>query len=155
VRAFSDELEAAGNPAARRAAMERWVRRQLARGGNADLPLVAAAGLLATEPGQTVASLADWLGWDTRRLHREFVAGCGYGPKTLQRILRVQRALRLAHAAATAPRLADVAAVAGYADQAHMTRDFRALTGFTPVAFLAAVDPELGRWNDWCRPARV
>ena len=50
----------------------------------------------------------------------------GYGPKTLHQVLRFQRALRLARAGG---RLSDVAAVVGYADQAHMARDTRRLAG--------------------------
>jgi transcriptional regulator GlxA family with amidase domain len=64
-----------------------------------------------------------------RQLRRRFGAALGYGPKTLQRILRFQGFLALAngeHAAATLPRLA---AAAGYADQAHLSRECVRLTG--------------------------
>jgi AraC-like DNA-binding protein len=76
-------------------------------------------------PG-VVADLADELGLSERQLHRRSRAAFGYGPKTLQQVLRFQRALRLAREGG---RLADVAAVTGYADQAHMARETRRLAG--------------------------
>ena len=64
-----------------------------------------------------------------RRLHRHCRAAVGYGPKMLERVLRFQRARRLARDTHC---LATVAALAGYADQAHMTRESRRLAGRTP-----------------------
>jgi AraC-like DNA-binding protein len=49
------------------------------------------------------------------------------------------------------PRLARLALDAGYADQAHMTRDFRDLTGFTPRELLARTNADVGRWLDESR----
>jgi AraC-like DNA-binding protein len=74
-------------------------------------------------PG-VVSRLAADLGLSERQLQRRCRAAFGYGPKTLQQVLRSQRALRLARAGG---RLADVAAVVGYADQAHLARDTRRL----------------------------
>jgi AraC-like DNA-binding protein len=64
-----------------------------------------------------------------RRLHRHCRAAAGYGPKMLERLLRFQRARRIARGT---PSLALVAAMAGYADQAHLTRESRRLAGTTP-----------------------
>jgi transcriptional regulator GlxA family with amidase domain len=96
---------------------------------------------------QTIDRLADQLSWSARRLHRRFVDACGDGPKMLQRILRLQRAIRLARAGAHPTMgLAGLAREAGFADQAHMNRDFRALTGITPRVLLAGWNAEVGRW---------
>ncbi|WP_174531163.1 helix-turn-helix domain-containing protein, partial [Micromonospora maritima] len=65
---------------------------------------------------------------------RRSLALFGYGPKTLARILRMRRALDLAHAGAP---LAEVAARTGYADQAHLTRDVREFAGMPPTRLLA------------------
>lgn len=73
-----------------------------------------------------VLSAADAAGMGERQLHRRCLAAFGYGPKTLARILRLNRALDLAR---TGAGLADVAADAGYADQAHLARDTRDLAG--------------------------
>ncbi|PXY19721.1 hypothetical protein BAY60_31790 [Prauserella muralis] len=67
-----------------------------------------------------------------RQLRRRFTVAVGYGPATYLRVARLQRAIALA------PRvtgLATLAAQAGYADQAHLTRDCRELTGATPRAY--------------------
>ncbi|OXM62207.1 AraC family transcriptional regulator [Amycolatopsis vastitatis] len=67
-----------------------------------------------------------------RRLRRRFVQAVGYGPATYLRVSRFQRAVALApHVAG----LAALAAAAGYADQAHLSRDCRALTGLAPRAY--------------------
>jgi AraC-like DNA-binding protein len=79
----------------------------------------------AEGPG-VVSGVADDVGVSERHLQRRCRSAFGYGPKTLHRVLRFQRALRLARAGG---RLADVAAVVGYADQAHMARDTRRLAG--------------------------
>jgi AraC-like DNA-binding protein len=70
-----------------------------------------------------------------RQLRRRFADAVGYGPKTLQRILRFQRFLALAQ---TGSDLARVALEAGYADQAHLTRECSRLSGLPPAALLAA-----------------
>jgi AraC-like DNA-binding protein len=82
-----------------------------------------------------------------RHLRRRFHAAVGYGPKTLERVLRFQRFLGLARLEAE-PDLARLALDAGYADQAHLTRECRRLSGVTPAALLAsgagpAGDPSL------------
>ncbi|WP_309235765.1 helix-turn-helix domain-containing protein [Amycolatopsis sp. SID8362] len=68
-----------------------------------------------------------------RRLRRRFVQAVGYGPATYLRVSRFQRAVALAP---HSPDLASLAASAGYSDQAHLSRDCRALTGLTPRAYL-------------------
>jgi AraC-like DNA-binding protein len=73
-----------------------------------------------------VSGLAADVGMSERQLQRRCRAAFGYGPKTLQRVLRFQRAFRLARGGG---RLADVAAIVGYADQAHMARETRRLAG--------------------------
>ena len=85
-------------------------------------PEVAAARL--EDPGPFAVS--------ERRLRRRFVQAVGYGPATYLRVTRFQRAVALAPRVAG---LAALAAAAGYADQAHLSRDCRALTGLTPRAY--------------------
>jgi AraC-like DNA-binding protein len=77
-----------------------------------------------------VQTLADRFGLSERSLHRRCTIALGYGPKTLDRILRFRRALRLA--SSTGNGLADVACSAGYADQAHLSNECRRLAGATP-----------------------
>ena len=77
-----------------------------------------------------VDALAAEVGWSRRHLSERFTTEFGIGPKQAARIERFQRA-RLLLGRGAAP--AAVAATCGYADQAHLTRDFRGLGGCTPV----------------------
>ncbi|KND33012.1 helix-turn-helix transcriptional regulator [Streptomyces acidiscabies] len=83
----------------------------------------------ALDTGRSVSATADELGLGARQLHRRSLWAFGYGPKTLARILRLQRALGLLRNGVPP---AETAARAGYADQAHLTREARELTGETP-----------------------
>jgi AraC-like DNA-binding protein len=74
------------------------------------------------------------LGIGDRQLRRRFLDAVGYGPKTLERILRFQRFLALA---GDTRDLARLALDAGYADQAHLTRECTRLAGLPPGRLLA------------------
>lgn len=80
--------------------------------------------------------LAERTGLSERHLLRRCTTALGYGPKTLDRIFRFQRFRALA-AGRRDLGLAELAAAAGYADQAHLTRECRRLAGETPAAHLA------------------
>jgi AraC-like DNA-binding protein len=67
-----------------------------------------------------------------RTLRRRFEDAFGYGPKTLDRILRFHRFRRLQRQGEGSTAL--LAIEAGYADQAHLIRESRRLTGVTPTA---------------------
>ncbi|MDK1474301.1 helix-turn-helix transcriptional regulator [Streptomyces sp. 549] len=76
--------------------------------------------------GRPVSEVARDVGLSERQLHRRALRSFGYGPKTLARVLRLERALALAR---TGRPPADVAAATGFADQAHLARDVKALAG--------------------------
>ncbi|MGA4845947.1 DUF6597 domain-containing transcriptional factor [Streptomyces sp. G5(2025)] len=78
------------------------------------------------DAGRSVAETAAALGVNARLLQRRSLPAFGYGPKTLARVLRLQRALALAREGLP---YADTATVAGFADQAHLARDVKELTG--------------------------
>ncbi|MEV8532723.1 helix-turn-helix transcriptional regulator [Streptomyces sp. NPDC051211] len=86
--------------------------------------------------GETVARIADALGMGPRRLHRRSLTAFGYGPKTLARVLRLQRALAGVRAGRPYP---EVAHTTGYADQAHLAREVRSLAGTTLTAYSAGL----------------
>jgi AraC-like DNA-binding protein len=117
------ELAAAPDPVA---GLEELAARRAAGSPPPD-PLAAevAARLRA---GAAVADIARAVGLGPRQLHRRSLDAFGYGPRTLGRILRLRRALALADAAVP---YAEIAATAGYADQAHLAREVRALAGTT------------------------
>ncbi len=89
-------------------------------------PLVRAAVDELRAAGVSVESLARDLAVSARQLRRRFEAAVGYGPKRLARVLRLQHALAAARAG---EELAQAAAGAGYADQAHFAHECRALAG--------------------------
>ncbi|WP_409329443.1 helix-turn-helix domain-containing protein [Trujillonella humicola] len=95
-----------------------------------------------------VAELARRVGWSQRHLTARFRAETGLGPKEAARVVRFDRARRaLARrvAAGAPPDLAGLAAAAGYADQSHLTRDWRAFSGLSPLRWL---DAEFGFVQD-------
>ncbi|WP_432060028.1 helix-turn-helix domain-containing protein [Streptomyces sp. S1] len=94
-----------------------------------------AAGARPAPAGRPVAETADAVGLGARRLHRRSLDAFGYGPKTLARILRLQRALALVRSGVP---YAETAARTGCADQAHLSREVRALTGTTLGAYTAS-----------------
>jgi AraC-like DNA-binding protein len=74
-------------------------------------------------------------GLSERQLRRRFESEVGYGPATLARVLRFQRFLRAAEVGPEES-LARLAAEAGYADQAHLAREAKRLSGTSPSALL-------------------
>ncbi|GIJ12770.1 helix-turn-helix domain-containing protein [Micromonospora andamanensis] len=96
-----------------------------------DRVMVALAG--GAQAGLSVGSVAVRCGLSSRQLQRRCNTAFGYGPKTLQRILRLQRALTLARSGRS---FAAVAIDAGYADQAHLAREVRAMAGVPLSALL-------------------
>jgi len=80
----------------------------------------------------TIRNLSRTLGYEERTFRRHCVDHFGYGPKTLERILRFQRLLRVFRSSRHEP-LSVLAFEAGYADQAHMTREVRMLAGLSPT----------------------
>jgi AraC-like DNA-binding protein len=98
-------------------------------------PLIAdACHWFAQHPGQPTAPFIAASGVSERHVRRRFQDHVGYGPKTLQRVLRMQRVLWLMSRPTPPRSLAHLAQAAGYADQAHLTREIRALTGQSPTA---------------------
>lgn len=90
------------------------------------------AGLGSGEP---VATLRRRLDMSERTLLRRSRQHFGYGPKTLDRILRFQRFQAIADRADRAG-LAEMAAGSGYADQAHLSREIQALCGVSASTFV-------------------
>jgi AraC-like DNA-binding protein len=102
-------------------------------GRSAD-PLVAAAARRVGH--QEIGALARDLYVSERQLRRRFHAAVGYGPKTLARVLRFRRFVEAIDRGHTD--LAAMAWEAGYADQAHLTREATRLAGLPPLRFIRA-----------------
>jgi AraC-like DNA-binding protein len=91
-----------------------------------------AVKFLETRNGQVkVKDLAEQSGVSRRTLERLFAEHVGMEPKTLARILRFQNVLAILRARRFGD-FADLAFACGYADQSHLLKDFKALTGRLP-----------------------
>lgn len=83
-----------------------------------------------------VEQLADRFGLGVRHLQRLVAGHIGFGPKWLIQRYRLQEAAA-ALRSTDPPSLAALAADLGYADQAHFSREFKAVVGSTPGAYAA------------------
>lgn len=92
--------------------------------------------LVGTAGTVRVGPLADSVGLSRRHLSGRFIAEYGLSPKQAARVFRFERAVNLLDEPGH-PSLANTAAVCGFFDQAHLARDWQALTGMTPTEWLA------------------
>lgn len=112
------------------AVLERWLVSKI----NPTLNLRrigAALGRLMSGPSLSVSHLADTACLSPRQYERIFRAHVGMNPKEYARVVRFQRVLRMMQCGSRD--YVGMAADCGYADQSHMIRDFRALSGHTPA----------------------
>ncbi len=121
LRAFAAWLE-------RRATANRRVSPAALRAGQAAMRICGGP----TTPIETLASERQV---SRRQLERDFRQWLGTSPRHLAQVARVQAVSRKAQSGAS---LADIAADVGFADQAHMSRVVRQLTGLTPRRFVHA-----------------
>lgn len=91
-----------------------------------------AAAAHALDRGRSVAAVSDGLGMTERRLREEFHRRTGLLPKRYARVRRLQRVLALAQGELE---WGVIAHLTGFSDQAHLSREFRALTGLSPTAY--------------------
>jgi AraC-like DNA-binding protein len=140
--ALGERLDRAASPADALADLQRHVAGRLGAAPGPD-PLVSEA-VRQLMPWRTVevGSLPSRLSISERQLRRRCQAAVGLAPKALHRMLRFQGFLALVQSALARGRepagdgLAALAADAGYADQAHLTRECVRLTGVTARTFL-------------------
>lgn len=124
-----ERLRAAPTPAYRLVVLEDILTRHLPTVRGID-PLIAHA-LFRLDHGVAVGDVVVESGFSHRHLARTFTEAVGLSPKTYCRLRRFNHTLDHLRSAPNTT-LADVSAAEGYADQAHMTREFRAIAGVTP-----------------------
>lgn len=143
-RQLLDRLADARDSTAAAMVLESAIAARIATAG----PPLAYARLAqhATERLQAVdvATVAHELGLSERHFRRLFREAVGVSPKAFARLARFHRALGAANADQGA-HWSDIAAAAGYYDQAHLIADFRAIAGTTPRALLAELRNEDGK----------
>ncbi|MCZ8207602.1 MAG: helix-turn-helix domain-containing protein [Aquidulcibacter sp.] len=98
------------------------------------------ARLLVKTGGKvSIGRLADRAGISARQLQRRFLRDVGVTPKFFGRLTRFEAALA-AQSRQPDQTWAHIAAEAGYADEAHLSREARALCGMTPQTFAARME---------------
>jgi AraC-like DNA-binding protein len=149
VGTLAERLAEAGSPAAVARLLEDEVAARAAVAREPDALVAHAVGRLQPWLREDVGTLASDLYVSSRHLRRRFLAALGVGPKAFQRIRRFQGFLALSQGGhADGVGLARLAQRAGYADQAHLTRASRELTGLTPRAFLEEMWRSCGPSHD-------
>lgn len=132
LRELPERLHALPTWAARVALVDRTLA-GLAAGGGDPAPRAEVAHALALlTSGTRVEEAAVEVGYSRRRLGTLVRAECGLAPKAYQRVARFEAARGVL---GRRP-LAEVAARCGYADQAHLTREWTALAGCPPTTWL-------------------
>lgn len=101
------------------------------------MPLERAWRAIASTAGVLrVDAIARDVGFSRRHLTERFAAEFGLTPKVAIRVARLDRARRQLQTSGKS--LSAAAATSAYVDQAHLTREWRKLSGVTPSAWLAA-----------------
>ncbi len=146
-RHLDEELAALPDDRGRTARVLTALTRRLVRG---EAPAVRAEALdawtLVTRCGglTTVREVAEDLGWSEAHVGRALRSELGLSTKPLLRVARFDRARREVQRGRP---LAEVAAACGYADQAHLAREWRVLAGAAPTHWLAQ-DSLAAAWSD-------
>lgn len=119
-------------------AIIRCVREALIRGTSEDppplYPVDAFIGHCRAGNGGKIAGFCRRNGVSSRRLERWFNELVGISPAGYMRVQRFRRVLDQA-ASRRSLRWTDLAADYDYSDQAHLSRDFKAFSGFSPREF--------------------
>lgn len=143
-----ERLQNTSTSSHRLAILEQWMERQFAESRPPPCNLVFALKRLQASSGRTgIGALAAELGCSRKHLTVCFRREFGLPPKLFARVLRFDHAMRLLKhdRIATWAGLADEC---GYADQAHLSREFRAFAGSPPAAFLRRQLPDEGGFTD-------
>ena len=129
---LAERVADAANDDARRRCIAEFLLAAPARVRAPDRRLHHAVRLLRehTGPG-AVRAVARELGLSERQLERLFTTHVGLGPKAFARVARLERAVQLMGGAVRGQ--AALASLAGYADESHLIREFRALALATPA----------------------
>jgi AraC-like DNA-binding protein len=130
-RDLMDVLMAQRSPVARLSVLERYLRGRLAHVRSPHPVASHSIELIQLADGDaTVDDVAEACGCTTRTLYNATVAECGLTPKQVARIVRMRRTIQLLTRSRRS--LGDAAAEAAFADQAHMSREFRSLLFSSP-----------------------
>ncbi|MGA9526046.1 MAG: helix-turn-helix transcriptional regulator [Myxococcaceae bacterium] len=134
-----EELQAAKTLEARLAVVHRFLETELHATGDDPLVAEALARVQATRGCLRVDALARSVGLSRDRFEKRFRRVVGTSPRQLASLVRLEHVVELSRSAAN---LTQLALDAGYFDQSHFIREFRAFTGQAPRQFFGA--------EKWC-----
>ena len=127
------------------ALLDQFLLRRLERGPRPSPEVGWAWERLVSSGGSVpIGRIAEEVGWSHRHLIVRFRQQVGLRPKTTARLVRFDGVWRYLDKSGPVD-WGRAAAECGYADQAHLVRDFRRFTGTTPTEFLARTLPRQGR----------
>lgn len=144
-RRLESDIALAGSLDAKLQAFAAWIESRVVaqrRLAPAAVRAAQAAMHVCADPGVAIEDLADEVHVSRRQLERDFAHWIGTTPRHLGQVARVQAVSRKAHAGAS---LADIAADVGFADQPHMSRVVRQLTGLSPARLVRSARSPMAR----------
>jgi len=127
------------DPQQKISAVERFLVSSIDPRAAAPSQIVAAVQQIRASNGKVpIAAIARHAGMSQSALERHFSAAVGASPKGLARLARLQHVCRLWDAGLS---LTTIAFEAGFTDQPHLSRDFRAFAGSSPAEFFRQGSP--------------
>jgi AraC-like DNA-binding protein len=135
VRCLLEAIREQNTWARRFAIVDEFLLRAAARGPSPTPEVSRAWHLLNVTGGAIpIGAIAAEVGWSRKHLITMFMQQIGLTPKTVARLTRFQRVLARAGQSGTVG-WSRIAYESGYADQAHLIREFRDFAGTTPAAY--------------------
>jgi AraC-like DNA-binding protein len=132
-----DALRTSASEEARKRILDAFLVARLARSRAPDRVVAMALEMIRASGGRLpIRELVDRVDVSERALERRFRDAAGLSPKEISRIARVQGVLARLSRTSRAPAWGAIAYEAGFADQAHLIREFRTLTGTTPGKYV-------------------
>jgi AraC-like DNA-binding protein len=142
--ALQERLTGSVDPGSAVVLVSQWIERRLAAAspGRPAAELQHAWRLIVSSGGRRlIGDVAREVGWSRRYLTARMQAEIGLGAKDLARVARFQLARSMV-LTARAP-LVRIAADCGYADQSHLTAEWREFAGCTPGQWIVEELPAL------------
>lgn len=126
--------------------IEQWLLSQVAINfaskREADMDRIAAVvRQMYVTPNRPISELASIACLGKKQFERLFLAAVGMNPKEYARLVRFQKSLRLMQCSAGNISQAQIAYQCGYSDQSHFIREFRKLSGYTPLSLATVCKP--------------
>lgn len=143
-----DRAQAARTPRDQITAIEDWLIRRLSAGRKPDALVWASLRLIEQGRGMvSIERLASHLAISQRQLERLYHTQVGLSPKQYAGLLRVDAA-RQALKRGVRTSLTDLGLQLGFYDQSHFIREFKAVIGMTPSAYLGRSQAILNQLPD-------